>query len=75
MPYTFANKIEYRLVHVIFIHSSGDCCLYKLTDELPSFNSRIHSRFCLDFHAMRRQKKELCKRLIPPYHSSCSLKI
>ena len=26
------QKIEYRWVHVIFIHSSQDCCLYKHTD-------------------------------------------
>ena len=33
--------------------------------------SLLRSSVYCDFLAMWRQKKELCRRLLPPYHSSC----
>ena len=42
---------------------------------LSFLRSLICRSFCFDFHATRRQKKKLCRRLLPPYHSSFSLQI
>ena len=39
--------------------------------KLPS-SSLICSRFCFYFHATQRHKKEMCRRLLSPYHSSSS---
>ena len=39
--------------------------------KLPP-SSLICSRFCFYFHATQRHKKEMCRRLLSPYHSSSS---
>ena len=48
--------------------------MLSLQTHISFLRSRIRSRFCLDFHPTRRQKKELRRRLLPPYHCYCSFK-
>ena len=67
--YKFADT--YRLVHVNCHSSSRDCCRTN-TLTLSFLRSLIRSRIGFSFHVTRRQKKkELCGRILPPYHSSC----
>lgn len=59
----------------VAIHSSRECCRYKLTDIKALSVLSYVAVFVSIFTQSEGKRKELRRRLPPPYHSSCSIKI
>ena len=59
----------------VAIYSSRECCRYKLTDIIALSVLSYVAVFVSIFTQSEDKRKELRRRLPPPYHSSCSIKI